>query len=87
MRELSYDFENPVDIYRYMIESSRDIVFLLDDGGRFVFLNDRVESLLGFSKQELISGYKVPTEGLVEWHLEDKKYPYWRAKIEDVVYE
>ncbi len=44
----------PVDIYRYMIESSRDIIFLLDNCDRFVFLNDQVEALIGFAKQELI---------------------------------
>jgi len=47
-------FKDQVDIYRYMIESSRDIVFLLDNRDRFVFLNDRVETLIGFARQELI---------------------------------
>lgn len=46
--------KNQTDIYRFMVECSRDIVFLLDDCDRFVFLNDRVESLLGFNKQELM---------------------------------
>lgn len=32
-------------------------------------------------------GYRIPSEGKVEWHLKDKKYPYWRAKIVDVSYE
>lgn len=43
-----------IDIYRFMIECSRDIVFLLDEQGRFAFLNDRVESVLGFNKQDLL---------------------------------
>jgi diguanylate cyclase (GGDEF)-like protein/PAS domain S-box-containing protein len=45
------------DIYRFMIEDSRDIVFLLDEGGRFVYLNDRINSLLGYEKQELIGAH------------------------------
>ena len=42
------------DIYRFMVEGSRDIVFLLDAQGRFVYLNDRVQSLLGYQKQALL---------------------------------
>lgn len=46
--------EDRLDIYKYMIESSRDIVFLLDNHNTFAFLNDRVEKLLGFTRQELV---------------------------------
>jgi len=42
------------DIYSFMIEQSGDIVFLLNKQSKFVFLNDRVKSLLGFKKQELL---------------------------------
>lgn len=42
------------DVYRFMVECSADIIFLLDDQDRFVFLNDRVETLTAFKKQELI---------------------------------
>lgn len=48
------DIRNKFDIYRYMIENSQDIVFLLDTQDRFAFLNNRVESLLGFNQQELL---------------------------------
>lgn len=40
-----------------MIEDSRDIVFLLDEQGRFVYLNDRVHSLLGYQKQDLLGAH------------------------------
>lgn len=40
--------------YRYMVNSSPDIIYTLDADGRFTFLNDRVEQLLGYSKESLI---------------------------------
>ena len=40
--------------YRYMVNSSPDIIYTLDGNGRFTFLNDRVEPLLGYRKESLI---------------------------------
>lgn len=40
--------------YRYMVNSSPDIIYTLDAQGRFTFLNDRVEPLLGYRKESLI---------------------------------
>jgi len=40
--------------YRYMVNRSPDLVYTLDANGRFTFLNDRVESLLGYSRESLI---------------------------------
>lgn len=40
--------------YRYMVNSSPDIIYTLDANGRFTFLNDRVEPLLGYRKENLI---------------------------------
>jgi diguanylate cyclase (GGDEF)-like protein/PAS domain S-box-containing protein len=40
--------------YRYLVNSSPDIIYTLDRDGRFTFLNDRVEGLLGYQKDELI---------------------------------
>lgn len=46
--------QDTAELYRYMIEGSRDVVFLLDAQGRFVYLNDRIKPLLGYHKQELL---------------------------------
>lgn len=46
--------EYKAEVYRYMIEGLRDVVFLLDEHGRFVYINDRVKPLLGYQKQELL---------------------------------
>lgn len=41
-------------LHRFMIEISPDIIYTLDKGGCFTFINGRVESLLGFTREELI---------------------------------
>ncbi|HZV82014.1 MAG TPA: diguanylate cyclase, partial [Geobacteraceae bacterium] len=41
-------------LHRFLVESSPDIIYTLDDKGCFTFINGRVESLLGFSREELI---------------------------------
>ena len=40
-------------LHRYIVNSSPDIVFMLDDDGRFCFVNSKVESLLGYQPGEL----------------------------------
>lgn len=42
------------ELHRYIVNSSPDIVFMLDPRGRFCFLNSKVESLLGYSCGELM---------------------------------
>ena len=42
------------ELHRYIVNSSPDVVFMLDRQGRFTFLNRKVETLLGYSKQELL---------------------------------
>lgn len=41
-------------LHRFLVESSPDLIYTLDDAGRFVFINRRVETLLGFAREELI---------------------------------
>ena len=41
-------------LHRFLVESSPDIVYTLDENGCFVFINPRVESLLGYSRSELL---------------------------------
>lgn len=41
-------------LHRFMVESSPDIIYTLDRAGCFTFINGRIESLLGFSREELI---------------------------------
>lgn len=41
-------------LHRFMVESSPDIIFIVDRQGHFVFANKRAEEVLGYSKNELI---------------------------------
>ena len=38
--------------YRNMVQNSPDMIYTLDQEGRFIFVNDAVQRLLGYSSQE-----------------------------------
>ncbi len=40
--------------HRFLVNTSPDFIYTLDNEGRFTFVNDRVESLLGFTRDELV---------------------------------
>jgi two-component system cell cycle sensor histidine kinase/response regulator CckA len=40
--------------YEYMVNNSPDLIFTLDKEGRFKFVNNQFEKVLGFSKQDLL---------------------------------
>jgi len=41
-------------LHRFLVESSPDIVYTLDENGCFVFVNPRIESLLGYTRSEVL---------------------------------
>ena len=41
-------------LHRYIVNTSPDIIYILDQEGVFTFINERIESLLGFSKEEIV---------------------------------
>jgi len=41
-------------LHRYIVNTSPDIIYILDTDGHFTFINERIESLLGFSKEEIV---------------------------------
>jgi len=47
-------------LHRFLVESSPDLIYTLDPDGCFMFINGRIESLLGYSRDELI-GCKYTT--------------------------
>lgn len=42
------------ELHRFIVNSSPDLVYMLDRNGCFTFINDRVESMLGMGKDELV---------------------------------
>ena len=51
---IALKLENSEKMYRYLVDSSPDIIYMLNHEGRFTFVNDRVQQLLGFTREELI---------------------------------
>ncbi|HHJ35548.1 MAG TPA: EAL domain-containing protein [Gammaproteobacteria bacterium] len=41
-------------LHRYIVNTSPDIIYILNDEGYFTFINERIESLLGYSKEEIV---------------------------------
>jgi len=41
-------------LHRYIVNTSPDIIYILDQDGHFTFINERIETLLGFSKEEIV---------------------------------
>jgi diguanylate cyclase (GGDEF)-like protein/PAS domain S-box-containing protein len=53
-RYIALELENSERMYRYLVDASPDIIYTLDDEGRFTYINDRVARVLGFQRDQLI---------------------------------
>lgn len=59
-------------LYRGLVEHSPAIIYVLDVSGRTIFINDSVETLLGYKKEELLG------KELIEIvHPDDRQVAYW----------
>jgi diguanylate cyclase (GGDEF)-like protein/PAS domain S-box-containing protein len=52
--ELEGQLKESEELHRFIVNSSPDLVYMLDRNGCFTFLNDRIESMLGYAKGELV---------------------------------
>ena len=53
-RSIASRLESSEKLYRYLVDSSPDIIYTLDQEGRFTFVNDRVQQLLGYGPKDLV---------------------------------
>jgi diguanylate cyclase (GGDEF)-like protein/PAS domain S-box-containing protein len=42
------------ELHRFIVNSSPDLVYMLDRNGCFSFVNDRIEAMLGYGKEDII---------------------------------
>ena len=68
-KSLGLALEESEKLHRYIVNNSPDIVYVLDNKGCFTFVNDRIENLLGYSREDLLGQHfstLVHEEDLVE---------------------
>jgi diguanylate cyclase (GGDEF)-like protein len=53
-RRMAERLEHSERLYRHLVNASPDVIYTIDPDGRFTFVNDRFESLLGFERNTLI---------------------------------
>lgn len=53
-RHMQRQLKESERLHRYLVNTSPDIIYILDAEGKFTFINDRIESLLGFDREELV---------------------------------
>jgi len=54
IREVNQRLEASEHRYRFIVNNSPDIIYMLDDRGRFAFVNERVTGLLGYKPEEIL---------------------------------
>ena len=53
-REISNRLRRSERLYQYIVDSSPDLIYILDDEGRFTFINDTIRRLLGYQPEMLL---------------------------------
>jgi PAS domain S-box-containing protein len=68
-------------MYRYLVDSSPDIIYTLNHEGRFTFVNDRAYQLLGYTRDELIGQhYSILVH---EEDLERARYVFNERRVDE----
>jgi diguanylate cyclase (GGDEF)-like protein len=53
-RDIAYQLELSERTYRYLVDTSPDLIYMVEPEGRFTFVNDRACQMLGYDRRELI---------------------------------
>ncbi|ODB91907.1 EAL domain-containing protein [Candidatus Thiodiazotropha endoloripes] len=53
-KQISQRLNESESLHKFIVNNSPDMIYLLDQEGRFAFINDRVEGLLGYDAKEII---------------------------------
>ena len=79
--QIASQLENSEKLYRYLVDSSPDIIYTLNHEGRFTFVNDRAYQLLGFSRDDLIGKhYSILVH---EEDLERARYAFNERRVDE----
>ena len=54
IRDMNRCLEASEHRYRFIVNNSPDIIYMLDESGHFVFVNDRIKTILGYETDELL---------------------------------
>jgi diguanylate cyclase (GGDEF)-like protein/PAS domain S-box-containing protein len=78
---IANQLENSEKMYRYLVDSSPDIIYTLNHEGRFTFINDRASQLLGYQRDELIGQhYSILVH---EEDLERARYVFNERRVDE----
>jgi diguanylate cyclase (GGDEF)-like protein len=78
---IASQLENSEKLYRYLVDSSPDIIYTLNHEGRFTFVNDRAYQLLGFARDDLIGKhYSILVH---EEDLERARYVFNERRVDE----
>jgi diguanylate cyclase (GGDEF)-like protein/PAS domain S-box-containing protein len=78
---IASQLENSEKLYRYLVDSSPDIIYTLNHEGRFTFVNDRAYQLLGFAREDLIGKhYSILVH---EEDLERARYVFNERRVDE----
>ena len=53
-RDMAHRLEMSERTYRYMVDTSPDLIYMVEPDGRFTFVNERACQILGYDRRELI---------------------------------
>lgn len=78
-KAIAWRLECSEKLYRFLIDSSPDIIYMLDTEGRFTYVNKRITDLLGFEREALIGNSYATL--VHEEDLERAKYVFNERRV------